>query len=104
VKLQLQRMHHYYGIDITNICGTCQNFVTGKYHNRILRKCERYGVTHSEASDWARSWYACGMHNVPLLDGERPLIEYCDRSRTQIIETIPGQISLVDLEPGREKE
>ena len=55
-------MHKLYGIG-DGICGTCSHFVEGRYHDKILRKCEIYGLTHSEASDWARRWQACGLKN-----------------------------------------
>lgn len=44
-------------------CKECSNFVQGKYHSKTLRKCKVYGLTHSEASDWAQRHEACGMFN-----------------------------------------
>jgi len=91
VKKQLERMHRLFGRDHAQKCGTCCNLVSGRYHDRILQKCERYGLSHSEASDWAKSWVACGMHNVPLPEGERPVMEYADRGRVKAVEAVPGQ-------------
>jgi hypothetical protein len=56
---KLDLMHKIYGIR-NHKCGECCNFVSWRHHDRILRKCSVYGLTHSEASDWAKSWVACG--------------------------------------------
>ena len=42
-------------------CKECSNFVQARYHTKTLRKCKVYGLTHSEASDWAQRYEACGM-------------------------------------------
>ena len=57
---KIELMHWLYGKKDTHTCGECSNFVSGRYNDRILRKCEVYGLTHSEASDWAKRWCACG--------------------------------------------
>ena len=90
---KLSLMHKLYSKNPAQVCGTCSNFVSGRRHGRILRKCSRYGLTHSEASDWAGSWRACGMYCVPLLPGERPVIEW---KVPQKAETGPvdGQITM----------
>lgn len=44
-------------------CGDCKHFVQGRYRDLNLKKCEIYGLTHSEASDWAKRWQACGCYN-----------------------------------------
>ena len=46
-----------------HICKDCSNFVQGQYHNKTLRKCKVYGLTHSQATDWAQRYEACGMFN-----------------------------------------
>lgn len=44
-------------------CKECSNFVRGRYHDKILQKCKVYGLTHSQASDWAQRYESCGMFN-----------------------------------------
>ena len=56
-------MHRLFGIELGHACRECSNLVKGKYHDRTLCKCRVYGLTHSEASDWAGRWQACGMFN-----------------------------------------
>ena len=60
---KIDRMHALFGRCEGHTCGECSNFVSGRYHDKILRKCSVYGLTHSEASDWAKSYTACGMFN-----------------------------------------
>lgn len=56
-------MHRIFGICEGHACRECSDFVKRKYHDRTLCKCRVYGMTHSEASDWAGRWQACGMFN-----------------------------------------
>ena len=60
---KIDRMHRLFGEIPEHRCGECCNFVSGKYHDRTLQKCRAYGMTHSEASDWAKKWTACGLFN-----------------------------------------
>ena len=56
-----------------HICGECSNFIRYRYHDKLYRKCTVYGVTSSEASDWARKYEACGMFNQEY--NGNPIIE-----------------------------
>ena len=94
-KRKIELMHELYGMSPMHRCGDCGNYSSGKYHDRILRKCARYGLTHSEASDWAKSWMACGMFDVPLPDSERPVIEYKTAPKRNS-EPLDGQASLFE--------
>lgn len=100
MKLQLARMHKQFGREHVHACGTCCNFVRGEYHDKMLQKCERYGLSHSDATDWAKSWGACGMYNVPIAKGERPLKDYVDKRR--VPEVAEGQVSMLGMEEAPE--
>lgn len=76
---KLALMHQQFGVCYGHSCGECSNLVSGRYRGRILRKCEVYGLTHSEASDWAKRWVACEMLNG-IYTG-RPIIELCEERR-----------------------
>lgn len=56
-------MHRLFGVCEGHACRECNNLVKGRYHDHILTKCKVYGMTHSEASDWAGRWLACGAFN-----------------------------------------
>lgn len=42
-------------------CNDCKHYMVLDYHNRTYRKCEIYGITQSESSDWKASYDACGL-------------------------------------------
>lgn len=76
VERKIFAMHKRFGTCGTFRCKDCSHLVGGKYHDRQLYKCELYGLTHSEATDWRLSYQACGMFGieqdmdrwVPVLD------------------------------------
>lgn len=61
---KIELMHHYFGRG-EGQCRDCSHLQEGMYHDRVLRKCDVYGMTHSEASDWALKYPACGQKNKP---------------------------------------
>ena len=73
---QLDIMHKLYGKDHAHKCGNCCCFDAYKAWDKPRRKCERYGYSHSEATDWARSWTACGMFDVPVAEDDRPVKDW----------------------------
>lgn len=88
-------MHKLFGKRYGHTCRECGNLVKGRYHDRILTKCKVYGLTHSEASDWAGRWQACGMFNQPW--DKQPVIKKVRPERKQKeADTTPleGQMSL----------
>ena len=91
-----QLMYKHFGMCNGHLCGECSNLVEGRYHDKILRKCKVYGLTHSEASDWAKRWQACGMFNKPYTGG--PIIELVKRSSNKPPqapeEPLEGQMTL----------
>ena len=60
---KIELMYREFGKCPGNKCKTCSNFVHGRYRSRVLSKCDIYGCTHSEASDWSGRYEACGMFN-----------------------------------------
>lgn len=78
----------------------CEHIYTvDKDRDMMLRKCQVYGLTHSEASDWAGKWTACGMFNREY--NGRPIIEMRrggGRRPSPPPEPLPGQITLFQEE------
>lgn len=92
---RIDLMHKLFGTADGHACRECSNFVKGKYHDRTLCKCRVYGMTHSEASDWAGRWQACGMFNQPW--GKQPVMrEVVPERKRKDAENTPldGQIGL----------
>lgn len=90
-------MHELFGRSEGHRCGDCPNFVCGRYRSRMLRKCKAYGLTHSEASDWAKSWEACGLFGKAYSGG--PVIEVAKRRAYHKSDTeeIEGQVSIAEM-------
>lgn len=96
-------MYHLFGRCDSHTCGECSNFKCGRYHSKILRKCQVYGLTHSGATDWAKSYSACGMFNQEW--SGREIIELKKRfPRFKQEEPINGQLTLDGGEIGKENE
>ena len=87
-------MHRLFGLCEGHACRECSNFVKGKYHDRTLCKCRVYGMTHSEASDWAGRWQACGMFNRTW--DKQPVMREVvpDRKQKEAEEPLDGQIRM----------
>ena len=73
---KLQAMHMRFGTCGFLRCKACDHLLTYEYRGRRYNKCELYGVSNSDATDWRKSWQACGMYNVPQdMDRWVPLIK-----------------------------
>lgn len=84
---KIQEMHQRFGRRGHGKCADCPHYTRYKYRDKPYRKCEVYGVSRSEATDWTGSWDACGLfdreYNGPAIVGmwrdvnNQPRIE-CD--------------------------
>ncbi len=95
---KIDLMHRQFGVFDGHACRECSNLVKGRYRDRILTKCQVYGLTHSEASDWAGRWLACGMFNREYTG--RPVIELVQRGRREPKPPegpLDGQISMMEV-------
>ena len=90
---KLDAMYAYFGKEHVHRCKDCQNLLTGEYRGRRYSKCLRYGVSHSQATDWAQGWKACGAFNRPLNEGEYTVMRRMERKKSSE-EEIQGQVSL----------
>ena len=93
---KLELMHREFGRCEAHICGECSNLFSGRYHDKTYRKCRVYGLTNSEASDWAKRWTACGMFNKayngrPIIKLVRPEKKTADSTLNEPIE---GQLQM----------
>ena len=59
---KIDLMHREFGVCPGKKCKYCDNLIV-QQANRRYYKCEVYGITDSEASDWRLSYDACGMYN-----------------------------------------
>lgn len=98
VERRIAAMHKRFGSNGALCCKDCSHLISGMWHDRKYYKCEIYGMSHSESSDWRRSWMACGMYNVPQ-DMERwvPLMEQIKHS-PKIELPLDGQMRMEEFE------
>lgn len=90
-KRKIERMRELFGSTSGEKCKTCCHLQGGVNE---YRKCEVYGSSRSEATDWALSYEACGLWNKPFM-GDRPVIKWAkDKSEEDQIE---GQMSIEEV-------
>lgn len=71
---KIELMYHLFGRGEPDTkCATCEHLVSYTA-NRKWYKCECYGETRSEASDWRLKYPSCGLYNMPY--DWIPVIEY----------------------------
>jgi len=58
-----------YGSDITHTCKECAHVVHFRYGNSSFNKCQKIGITHSEASDIKLKDPACSLFE-PKSEGD----------------------------------
>ena len=92
---KIEAMHKEYGKQYGHTCSECQH-LSSYNQSRTWYKCEVYGDTRSESTDWAKRNLACGMFDKPFnSEKQLPLIEKLKRSaRQQENESIEGQMAL----------
>ena len=95
---KIDLMHFCFGKETQHgqhICKECSNFCSFHYRTKRLKKCKVYGITSSEASDWANKYEACGMFNKewngnPIIN----LVKHSSKNKKEEETPIDGQISL----------
>lgn len=91
---KITAMHREYGKNTAHRCADCPNLCVYMANNTWY-KCAAYGVSSSAASDWARSWTACGMYGHPARKGDTPLLERLKHAKRKAdVEPLDGQISM----------
>lgn len=68
---KIDLMHKHFGRCQGHTCGECSNLQEHLW-DKVYRKCAVYGISASEATDWAKRWEACGMfckeyHGGPIV-------------------------------------
>ena len=91
---KITAMHKEYGKAHGYKCEGCQQLVCREGHTRRYYKCTAYGDSMSEATDWARSWPACGLYGQPVDKGRTPLLERLKHAKRPDNKPVEGQISM----------
>ena len=93
-KRKIALMHEMFGKNEKYCCAECDHFRKINYHDKTYRKCEVYGLTRSEATDWKASNVACGLAPDKTYMG-RNIVEMVTPHKDSD-EPINGQISIAD--------
>ena len=93
---KIDLMHYLFG-KADGKCKNCEHYKhLGK--NQVcasaLRKCEVYGITASEASDWKAGYDACGLFPNKENPYGRNIIELRIGAEKKTEEKIDGQMTL----------
>lgn len=94
---KIKAMHREYGIDNAHKCANCQNFCIHATMSHTRYKCMAYGVSASEATDWAKRWTACGLYGKTLAIDCVPLIKRITSTKRQE-KPLDGQIGFLEEE------
>ena len=70
---KIELMHELFGT-ADGTCGDCSNLVCHIWDKRYY-KCKVYGISNSEATDWALRWQACGLKDKPIQKNRRNVVE-----------------------------
>lgn len=89
-KRKIELMHSLFGMG-TNICKNCLHFQRYQYRAKSYSKCDVYGDTRSEATDWTGKYVSCGMFGKEYTGKE--VVRVVQPTRTQE-DQMPGQMSL----------
>ena len=60
---KVEAMYFLFGREGEKKCISCPHLLRHRWNDRTYFKCEMYGDSNSEATDWALSWTACGLIN-----------------------------------------
>lgn len=92
---KIDAMHHYYGHGCGK-CESCPHFMyKGIYDNHYF-KCRVYGDSASEATDWRKSYDACGLIDKPFPADEIRIVERIIITRRDDT-PIDGQMTVEDF-------
>lgn len=94
---KIELMHKLFGSGHpSNKCDTCRHFVSYTANCRYY-KCEVYGNTSSEATDWRKKYPSCALWNLPYAG--MPIIEFKKHMPKPKDEEqqIEGQMSIEDF-------
>ena len=96
---KIDAMHKEYGKDEQHKCAQCCN-LSSYIQSRTWYKCEAYGNSNSEATDWAKRNIACGLFGKLFNEKTQiPLIEKLKHEPKAIEqEPIKGQIEIGGVE------
>lgn len=94
---KITAMHKAFGKNMGRVCGDCCHLLCRQERSgRRHYKCTVYGKSHSAATDWAKSWTACGMHGQSVARGQVALLEQLKHEKRPNNAPVEGQVSMFE--------
>lgn len=90
---KLAAMHKEHGRAYGYKCVDCPWLSRVQGHTKGYYKCAAYGRSSSEATDWAKSWDACGLIDKSI-DGLTPMVERLKHEKRFVDKPIKGQLDM----------
>lgn len=94
---KIDLMHRLFGMCEGQRCVDCNHF-SRHFYGKTYFKCEIYGESASEATDWRMKYPACGLFNRDYIG--RDIVRLIGRKgyRMETNEPIDGQVSFEEGE------
>ena len=89
---KIAAMHKEYARAYGYKCADCPWLSKVRGYGKAWFKCAAYGESNSEATDWAKSWDACGLRDKSI-DGLIPMVKRLERDR-QVDKPCKGQLDM----------
>lgn len=92
---KLALMYREFGKAESGECKDCNYFLRINHHGKIYRKCQIYGVTLSDATDWLAHGHACGLFPDKPADVNAKVVRMVERMPSKEGQ-IQGQMNLFE--------
>jgi hypothetical protein len=90
---KIELMHKLFGICQDKKCPECGHWKEWSCNDRRLMKCDVYGMTNCEATDWRKKYDACGLFNAPYVG--KPIVTMVRANMDYVArKNVPGQVSM----------
>lgn len=90
---KIDLMHDLFREVTNKTCKDCCHLVSYTA-SKTWYKCECYGISNSEGTDWRLKWTACGLINQDY-DGN-PVVKMVQKKTTKKETVMEGQVSLFE--------
>lgn len=101
IERKIDAMHKRFGTCGVYQCRVCEHLISGVYRGKHYHKCELYGLSHGEGTDWRLSYQACGMFNMDVdTDRWTPVIELVKHA----LKPRPKVEGQIDMLPGEDRK
>ena len=97
IERKIFAMHKLFGTCGVFRCKDCSHLISGEWHDKRYHKCELYGLSHGEATDWRLSYQACGMFGIEQdMEHWVPILEQLKHEPKPVEPPIDGQMEIGD--------